>query len=301
MHINRFPKRALLLIHRPFQRVNVPALVRLCLLAGCVFASAAPASPSAWPEELGLPFTVSRDIRRIDNDGFVIGYDMARAQAAWVAYRVVPVADYVEHRRPPFVADPRLGEEPDTGIYAGPRYDRGHLAPNYAMSQLYGEHAQRQSFYYTNIVPQRPRLNQLVWQRLEEIEIDDVATHNSPLWVMLGPIAADTTDKPAAFFRIWLARSEAGDWQAMAFIVPQSVRGDEALSRFLVSIDRIEAMTGLDFLPALAQSRQARLEQGVAPRRRFGLAKLACSPARYAARWQGRDGVRLDFDRCATR
>ena len=272
-------------------------MVMFCLLVAGFFGSCAFAAPS-WPESLGMPQAPNTDIRRLDNDGFVVGYDRASARAAWVAYRLTAVADYVNRPRPPFIADPRLQVHADTAIYDGPDYDRGHLAPNYAMSQLYGARAQRQSFYYSNIAPQRPRLNQLVWQRLEEIEIDDIAAHNSPLWVMLGPIAADSKDRPVAFFRIWLARDATGAWQSMAFIVPQSVRGDEPLSRFLVSVDRIEALTGLDFLPALSLSRQARLEQSAAPVRRFGLAALACTPARYAARWRDRDGIRLNFERC---
>ncbi|MES1927697.1 DNA/RNA non-specific endonuclease [Salinisphaera dokdonensis CL-ES53] len=232
------------------------------------------------------------------NDGFAIGYDSVREQAAWVAYRLRPIGPYRSMPRPSFISDPRLPRRDPTPVYTGPDYDRGHLAPNYAMSQVYGTRAQRQSFYYTNVAPQRPRLNQLVWQRFEEIEIDDIARDESPLWVMLGPIAADSSSVPQAFFRIWLARTASGEWEAAAFVVPQSVRGDEPLSRFVVSIDRIEALTGLDFLPRLDMTRQAALESEPAPARRFRLATLACEPARYAPRWQGRDGIRLDFERC---
>lgn len=252
-----------------------------------------------WPGELGAPAVGTRDIRRLDNDGFIIGYDVARRRPAWVVYGVTEVADYRHLPRPRFVADPRLDHAPALSIYAGPDYDRGHLAPNYAMSQLYGQRAQRQSFYYSNVTPQRPRLNQLLWQRLEELEVDAIAPQVDRLWVMLGPVAADNVGVPTAFFRIWIARTSQGGWRSLAFMVPQTVRGDERLSDFVVAIDRIEAATGLDVFSGLDRSTQQQLEAEPAPLATFSFGKHACAPARYARRWQGRNGQGLRFDRCA--
>jgi endonuclease G len=39
------------------------------------------------------------------------------------------------------------------------------------MSMLHGRYGQADSFLMTNISPQRPKLNQQLWQRLEEVEI----------------------------------------------------------------------------------------------------------------------------------
>lgn len=232
------------------------------------------------------------------NPGFVVGLDRSRGRAAWVAYRLTAVTDYTLMPRPPFRPDPRVDDPAPRRIYWGPQYDRGHLAPNYAMAQLYGADAQRASFYFSNIMPQRQRLNQLLWQRLEEIEIDHLAPELGTLWVLVGPIYAQAqADVPSAFFRIWLARSN-GTWQAMALRVPQSVRGDERLSRFLVSVDAVERATGLDFFPALAPRREQSIEARPAPARRWGFAALACMPARYRQDWQGRGGIHLHFDRC---
>lgn len=292
-------------ILRCLKRQRRAARVPVVLLLTAVFATPCDArqSPTTehWPATLGAPVTDTRNIRRLDNNGFTIGYDTARQRAAWVGYAVTPVSDYRSMPRPPFVPDPRLTEAPDLSLYAGPDYDRGHLAPNYAIGQLYGVQAQQESFYYSNIAPQRPRFNQLVWQRLEELEIDAVAAKIGRLWVMLGPIAADNNDMPSAFYRIWIARTATGSWQSLAFVVPQAVRGDERLSDFVVSIDRIEAATGLDFFSGLDPRAERKLEALPAPASTFGFAGQACAPARYARRWQGRDGIRLRFDRCANR
>jgi hypothetical protein len=37
----------------------------------------------------------------------------------------------------------------------------------------YGPKAQLETFLMSNVVPQRPNLNQKMWEQLEEIEIDD--------------------------------------------------------------------------------------------------------------------------------
>lgn len=242
----------------------------------------------------------AQDIRRLRNDGFIVGYDRRRQRPAWVMYRLTPVGDFEHRQRPPFVPDPRL---PDSGAetrFRGRDYDRGHLAPNYAISQLYGEQAQQQSFYYSNIVAQRPRLNQLVWQRFEEIEIDDIVPRVGRLWVIVGPVGADAQGRARAFFRIWFARRDS-QWQALAFHVPQTVRGDERLADFITSIDAIEQATGLDFMSGLDRAAQRRLEQASAPAATFGFAAFACQPARYGKRWQNRDGIVLRYDRCTVK
>lgn len=238
-------------------------------------------------------------MRVLHNPGFVVGYDRKRGRAAWVAYRVTPVTDYTAMGRPDYRADPRVETAARRRVYWGPQYDRGHLAPNYAMAQLYGAKAQRAAFYFSNIVPQAQRLNQLLWQRLEEIEIDRLAPRLGTLWVLVGPIYANSdTMIPKAFFRIWLARTGRGGWQAMAFIVPQQVRGDEALGRFLVAVDAVEQATGLDFFAALPAQAERKIEARAAKTRRWGFAAYACMPARYREDWQGRGGIHLDFDRC---
>lgn len=275
------------------------ALLCLLLAGGCRQQRAVFEGGDIWPAALGAPALTTRDIRQLDNEGFIVGYDRQRRRPAWVVYRATAVDDYHRMPRPKFASDPRLHEPSALSAYAGPEYDRGHLAPNYAMSQLYGARAQRESFYYSNVAPQRPRLNQLLWQRLEELETDAIAPRVGELWVMVGPIAADNIDVPTAFFRIWLARTPQGGWQSLAFIVPQEVRGDERLSDFVVGIDRIEAATGLDFFSGLDRSTQQALEADPAPLATFGFREHACAPARYASRWQGRNGLRLLFDRCA--
>lgn len=254
---------------------------------------------------VGRPQAQDETLRVLDNRGFTVGYAPARRSAAWVSY----AAREIERRRyldrPEFRPDERVAAPVTGRAYAGSGFDRGHLAPNYLIANLYGKVAQRDSFLLSNVVPQRPRLNQLLWQRLEELEADELAPRWGGLRVTVGPVFGSQPrrlrDGPAvaeAFYRIWLDRTAEGELRALALLVPQSVRGDEPLDRFVVSVDRVEAATGLDFHPDLAPAAEAALEAEPAHAADWGLAALACQPARYADDWRGRDGITLDFDRC---
>ncbi len=43
--------------------------------------------------------------------------------------------------------------------YTHSGYDRGHMAPNYAIATRYGQEAQKETFLMSNIVPQLGNLN----------------------------------------------------------------------------------------------------------------------------------------------
>lgn len=273
----------------------LPLIVAGYLAAGCGQSRSADVQV---PPAAGHPVASDRDIRILENPGFTVGYDVQKRRAAWVAFRLRDIGRFQSMHRPDFKPDPRLQSDQQRSNYDGSGFDRGHMAPNYAIRQLYGRRAQRATFYYSNIVAQRSRLNQLAWQRLEEIEIDDIAPVAAPLWVITGPMPAADDGRPQKFYRLWLAHDSSDHWQALAFVVPQHVRGDERLSQFRTSINTIEKATGLDFWPELSHKTQARLEADAAPASTFNFARYACKPARYREQWQDRSGIHLDFKRC---
>ena len=240
----------------------------------------------------GLPrpaqFSWLRLTHVIDKPGFVLGYSEARANPLWVAYRLEfrphgPIGARPEH----FRIDRRTLRRVTPADYRGSGFDRGHLAPNYAMARFFGREAQLASFAMSNIVPQRPALNQKLWQRLEEIEADVYSGSSAALWVVTGPLFDErrewldgSVEVPDAFFRIWLRRGAGGQPEALAFIVPQAVSGYEPLDRFVVSVDAVEAASGLDFFHRLDEASEAALEAAVNPPA-WNLAAHARRPPRY--------------------
>ena len=219
--------------------------------------------------------------------GFVLGYSPWWRNPLWVQWTVHagPLRDLAPRPRH-FVCAPGWlgGVCPDDYRRSG--YDRGHLAPNYAMSRLYGREAQLASFAMHNISPQRHPLNARAWQRLEELEADLYAKAGQPLWVVTGPVFAARPQRldsgvavPSGFFRIWLRNTPAGV-RTLGFLVPQSVSVYEPLDQFVVSVDEIEARTGLDFFHQLADEVESRVEARVAPQD-WQLQRHARRPPRY--------------------
>jgi endonuclease G len=233
-----------------------------------------------------------RDVQVLSNPGFLVGYAPEWRQPAWVAYRAESLKGKRLGKRPErFEPDPRVADGVTEHDYRRSGYTRGHLAPNYLIGKLYGRAAQHATFLMTNVSPQRARLNELAWQRLEEAEADVVAPGAVQLWVLAGPVLGAQPRRlksgvaiPEAFYRIWLDVRD-GQAAALGFIVPQKVCGDEPLTQFLASVDEIERRTGLDFFHELADAQEAVLEQaGATTGWRFE--RIDRRPARYAAKFE---------------
>ncbi|QOR37847.1 DNA/RNA non-specific endonuclease [Billgrantia diversa] len=236
--------------------------------------------------ESPTPLNVHRVLR---NDGFLVGWSDVRVNPLWVSYLLHEVEDPRPGARPDFRQDWRTLWPIGADSYFGSGYDRGHLAPNYAIASVHGRQAQQQSFLMSNITPQRPDLNRRLWQRLEEVVIDHFVPRFGVVQVITGPIFPEAfldnvanrvglVEIPEAFYKIVVVPAE--EPRALAFIMPQQVRGDEPLDAYLVSIDEVEARTGLDFFPQLPEAAAAMLEGEIVVDG-WALEEVARLPARY--------------------
>ncbi|GED21273.1 DNA/RNA non-specific endonuclease [Halomonas halmophila] len=233
------------------------------------------------------PLSLHRVLR---NDGYLLGWSDIRVSPLWVSYALQAVDDPQAGERPGFRRDWRTlwPLKPDSYAHSG--YDRGHLAPNYAIAAVHGRAAQRDTFLMSNMTPQRPDLNRRLWQRLEEVVMDRFVPRFGRLRVITGPIFDDEfffsgvmeraglVEVPEAFYKILIV--PGAQPRALAFIMPQNVSGDEPLDRYLVSIDDVEARTGLDFFPQLSASAAEALEAGVQTQG-WNLDEVARLPSRF--------------------
>ncbi|HQU08550.1 MAG TPA: DNA/RNA non-specific endonuclease, partial [Opitutales bacterium] len=125
-----------------------------------------------------------------------------------------------------------------------------------------------------NIIPQRPDLNRKIWKAIEKREINRYAPRFNEVWVITGPVYSSVDHPqrlpslvaiPSHCYKILMHNSDYGV-RTMAFIIPQTGSADGALKPFLVSIDEIEARTGLDFFANLPPETQIALEAQPAAR-----------------------------------
>lgn len=205
----------------------------------------------------------------LPNIGYTVGYSDSRMDPLWVSYRLGTVSDPISHPRPRFKVDPRTVARVSSSDYSGSGYDRGHMAPNASIDYCYGEAAQRETFYMSNICPQTPTLNRGIWETLEENEREWANAFNE-VWVFTGPIFDGTVERlasgveiPDAFYKI-IVRGTADAPSVLTFVIPHSVGAGSSPEAYLTSVDTVESRTGLDFFSGLAESVETTMEAQVA-------------------------------------
>ena len=217
------------------------------------------------PRRTALP--APNDIRIIDRGEFLIGWSDSLRHPVWCAYHVTPEKKHEDGKRPSFLIDRAVPKAPRPEAYSKSGYDRGHMVPNHAIISRYGEEARRKTFLMSNIAPQTPALNRGVWRDMEHRIADLWTARYGEIWVVVGAIpseteeclALDAVDIPSAYFQVVLAQ-EGLDIRALAVIFPQDISWNAWPTRYLVTIDELEEMTGLDFNPELPSFIQDPLE-----------------------------------------
>jgi len=213
-------------------------------------------------------------IRVLTNRGYLVGYCDALQAPVWAAYRIrdlprIPVAPQRPDR---FEVDRRTMAKVSPEAYTNSSYDRGHLAPNYAIATRFGEQAQRETFLMSNVVPQKHALNAGLWKDLESRIATNYPARYEEVWVLCGPVFAARPERlgkgvaiPDLFFAIVVDAVE-GRLRSMAFLIPQEIPRKARLSSFLVSIDAVESATGLDFMAELEDETEKRFENSKSER-----------------------------------
>lgn len=221
----------------------------------------------------GLPKALASDSEYLilRNQGYVVGYSETRKNPLWVSYYLDPKPGTEIYKRPSkFSKDHRTASKVDTKEFIGLDFDRGHMAPNAGIARRLGPEAQKETFLMSNVCPQKPDLNRRLWERLERMEADKLAVTRNGLWVIDGPVFDSRRETipsgveiPDEFYRIWIDETDT-DVEVEAFLVPQDVTGNETPGKFLTSIEKIQEKTRLDFLWALTDEREKRIEKEVA-------------------------------------
>lgn len=208
------------------------------------------------------------DIRILDRGEYMVGWSDSLGHPAWVAYHVAKDAKYEAGKRPDFSRDVNVDASPLPSDYKNSGYDRGHMAPNHAIATRYGNAAQRGTFLMTNVSPQTAELNRGPWRNLEHRIADYWTSRYGEIWVVVGgispsphakSIAGGRIDVPESFYMVIVAQEEY-DVRALAVVLPQEIEYDAYPARYLVSIDDLEELTGLDFLPDLPEFISSPLE-----------------------------------------
>jgi endonuclease G, mitochondrial len=240
-------------------------LVIITFFTACLTYADSQEVSSPEKEDIAFPyFETGSDVHTYR--GFTLHYSEEHEQALWVAYLLTDeeVAGTIG-RTNNFHADKNI-ETKSAALsdYSGSEFDRGHLAP--AADMKWCLYAMKESFLMSNMSPQAPGFNRGIWKKLEKW-VRDQAEHDVELYVVTGPILTDgpydtigtnEVSIPKQYFKVILDY-KGPDIKAIGFLLPHESSQAE-LSSFVVSIDHIESISGLDFFHLLEDTLEASLE-----------------------------------------
>ena len=199
----------------------------------------------------------------IHHQGFSLSYSEPHEQAEWVAYELKKShLSKSQFKRPYFEVDQAV----KTGAaswknYKNSGYDRGHLCP--AGDKNYSQEAHDETFLTSNISPQDRDFNAGIWNSLEQ-KVRYWARKYDGVYVVTGgvlkgnlsTIGSERVAVPNLFYKIVY---DPDNEKMIAFLMPNK-DSHERLYNFLVSVDSVEALTGIDFFPALDDALEDKLE-----------------------------------------
>ena len=197
------------------------------------------------------------------------GYIEYHEQPAWVIYHLTKEQALTKaaKRGNDFKEDPEVPTGSATlADYRRSGYDRGHLAP--AADMAYSLRTMGDSFFMSNMSPQRPKFNRGVWKDLEA-QVRDFAITERDVYIVTGPILPKTktvtigsnkVTVPTHYYKIVYDRTPPE--KMIAFILPND-GSDRPLQDFAVTVDAVEAATGLNFFSVVPQPKQEQLESTI--------------------------------------
>lgn len=202
----------------------------------------------------------------IHRTGYTLAYDAKTRTPQWVAWELTKKETQgTVERSNDFQPDPDVkGAKVVTKDYSHSGYDRGHMAP--AADMKWSKKAMMESFYMSNICPQDHNLNTSDWSELEN-KSRQWARRYGKVYIVCGPIYNGKRNEyigdhrvkvPDAFFKVVLI-NEKKKQCAMGFYF-ENEAGERKLQEYLVPVDRLEQLTGMDFFSALPDNLEDRLE-----------------------------------------
>ena len=182
----------------------------------------------------------------------------------WVSYQIKGTTNKIPNYPRPanWTTDEqmfRMKMAPIDDAYKNSGYDRGHLCMKEIASRI-SSNADRETHTMLNAVPQLHKMNAGVWLDLEKRTMDWADTYGD-VWVICGPVFSNM--KPTKYIGTdKTGKIAVPDWcykiviktnpglEALPFLISATYtnNGPYDLSKFKVSIAKIEQMTGLTFL-----------------------------------------------------
>lgn len=215
-------------------------------------------------KNIGLPALKETD-NVVFHSAIALCFDEEHKQAKWVSHIITPdIIDGKTGRTNDFRIDTLVKNCPSKDDYWNSGYDRGHLAPSADFK--WSKKALSESYFYSNMSPQKPELNRERWAELEGNIRQYVTANNEQVYVVTGGILTDNLEKigkskvsvPKLYFKLVLD-NEGDEKKGIAYLMPNKYC-QLPVKSYAVTIDSIETLTGIDFFPNLIDSIENKIE-----------------------------------------
>lgn len=221
-------------------------------------------------EQMGWP---GSDGALVRHRAMALAYDEDHEMARWVAHIISKeVATGRTTRTNDFRPDPKVSTgsaiqedyfltfEDTHGEtqYDGFGFDRGHLAPS--ADFRWNQDALSESYYYSNMTPQRPEFNRESWAEVEDFVRSYAIENGVDLYVVTGPVLRDELPKvrrsvnnvsiPDHHYKVVF---DPVHKRTFGVLMPND-QCEGPVEFYAKTIREIEAITGLNFFPNLDQA-----------------------------------------------
>ena len=211
-----------------------------------------------------LPTSTTKQV--VHHQFYSLSYNEKYEQAEWVAYELTQKQlSSIPIKRPYFEQDPKvITQSAHYKNFKDSGYNKGHLCP--AGDRKFSAEAYNETFFTSNISPQTYEFNGGVWNRLEE-KVRYWAQKHEKLYIVTGgvlvpnlkTIGSEKVAVPKYFYKIILDNN-GPKIKAIAFLMPHE-KSEKGLHQFVISIDEIETLTGIDFFPELPDKIENEIEK----------------------------------------
>jgi len=228
--------------------------------------------------ELGLPRDAdSTDDHIIYRSQYVLSFNKYTHNANWVSWNLNSDWFGNEPRQSKFTNDPLLPnaiQQASDYDYKGSGFDRGHIVRSEERTKTTDDNIA--TFYYTNIMPQTPDLNQGVWLKFERYCEKLCKKENKELYIISGGIyhngysvIGNQIAIPDSCFKIVVILNKGErlkDVNENTTIIAVQMPNIEGVRRddwkiYQTTVKRIEWSTGYDFLSNVSKDIQDIIEK----------------------------------------
>lgn len=214
---------------------------------------------------LEIPASMGQGEQILYRTGYTTSYNREYKLPNWTAWHLTASHTNGPYKRKgvTYTEDKEVGYPRATNAdYRQSGYDRGHMCPS--GDNKWSHQAQEDCFLFTNMCPQSHNLNGGDWNDLEML-CRRWAERYGDIYIVCGPLVDKTyrtigrnkVAVPYAFFKVVLCMR--GMPKAIGFVY-ENEDGHRPMTDYVLTVDEVERLTGIDFFPQLPDDVENRVE-----------------------------------------